>query len=483
VHAEAGGGVDLADRRPGLLVGPADVGTEEIDPADIEADGLDRAHRHFAVVRVNDVGHVDRRAPGREVGGGPQIDRFACRRHAVLGQPLLFQQLLGLPVELDAGQDLLVPDAAARVAVHLFDQLLDALPAVTHDVPGNPLGDGDQLAVDHQHAVIEAHDKGLDDDAPAVLEGVLEGGLDVLAALQIDRDAAPVVGVQRLDDDGIADALGRPGGRLAVIDQVLARHRQAEVGEDLVGLLLVGGQFHRDLMGLASDRRLDAPLIAAVAELDQAALVEADPGDVALARRLDQGRGAGPQLPALGEADEIVALFLEIEIRRPVLRLDQVVGQQVVQQGQRQAARFQADLLLLVLVDHVVDAGLAVAPGLAEGHVGPREVLHLDRAVLPDVAHPGAFVLAQAAQETARLAVGTAVLPQARQGFQQRLDETIAQAAGRPVLQHADVHPVADHGEEGIDVRPPIDRRFEDLHFRAPCRLPAAGRGLGYSLV
>ena len=42
------------------------------------------------------------------------------------------------------------------------------------------------------------------------------------------------------------------------------------VGEDAVGLLLVGSELDGDVTGLAGDRGLDALLVAAVAELDSA---------------------------------------------------------------------------------------------------------------------------------------------------------------------------------------------------------------------
>ena len=84
---------------------------------------------------------------------------------------------------------------------------------------------------------------------------------------------------------------------------------------------------------------------------------------------------------------------------------------------QRQLARLEADLRLLVLVDDVVLAGLAGAAGLAEGHRRPGDVLQLDRHMLQHMAEPGALALVQPADEAARLAIGAAVLMRARAGF------------------------------------------------------------------
>ena len=78
VHAEAGRGVDLADTAADRAVALGDVGREEIDAADVEADRTNRAHRHVAVVGMNDVGHVGGRAAGREIRGRAQIDDAAA---------------------------------------------------------------------------------------------------------------------------------------------------------------------------------------------------------------------------------------------------------------------------------------------------------------------------------------------------------------------------------------------------------------------
>ena len=81
VHAEARGGVDLADRAPRLLVGARDVGGEEVDAGHVEADRPAARIGHLAVVRVHDVGHVDGGAAGGEVAGRAQEDDLAVGGH------------------------------------------------------------------------------------------------------------------------------------------------------------------------------------------------------------------------------------------------------------------------------------------------------------------------------------------------------------------------------------------------------------------
>jgi hypothetical protein len=117
VHAKARGGVDLADPAADLAVGAGDVRGDEVDAGDVEADRAGGPDRHLAVVRVDDVGEVDGGAAGAEVAGAAQVHKLAGGEHGVRGVALELEEAAGLVVELDAGEDLLVADAAARVAL------------------------------------------------------------------------------------------------------------------------------------------------------------------------------------------------------------------------------------------------------------------------------------------------------------------------------------------------------------------------------
>jgi hypothetical protein len=103
-----------------------------------------------------------------------------------------------------------------------------------------------------------------------------------------------VVAVVGLGHHRAADASRRAHRAGFALHQFLARHRQAERGQDLVGLFLVAGQFHRDVRGAAGHRGLDALLVLAVAELHQRLLVQAQPRDAALLGRLHQRQVDGP---------------------------------------------------------------------------------------------------------------------------------------------------------------------------------------------
>src|SRR6187549_3294568 len=133
---------------------------------------------------------------------------------------------------------------------------------------------GDQLAVDHQQPVIVALQKGLDDHRARMLARRDKTRRDLLVRGEPDRDAAAVIAVVGLGDHGVADASCGAHRLRFVLHRLLARHRQTERRQDLVGLLLVARELHRDMRGASADRRLDALLVLAVAELHQRLVVQ-----------------------------------------------------------------------------------------------------------------------------------------------------------------------------------------------------------------
>ena len=316
VHPEPGRRVHLADGAAYVLIGLGDVAAEEIHPAHVEADRLHRPHRHRDVVRVNQIGEVGGGTAGGEIAGGTEKDLFARRRHALPGVALSAQHYLGLMVEFQPGQHLLVAHAAPRVLVHQLHQLLDGVNPVSHHVPRHPLGHRHQLAVDHQHPVVLARDEALDDDAAAVLPGDVERGAHLLRGGEVHRDASTVIRVVRLHHHRVPDLLRRGHGVVGVLHQALARHRQSQVGQDPVGLFLIGCELDRDVGGAAGDGGLNPLLEPAVPELNQALFVEPDPGDPPLLRGPHQRHGARSQRATLGKPDELVPLGGKIEARR-----------------------------------------------------------------------------------------------------------------------------------------------------------------------
>ena len=169
-----------------------------------------------------------------------------------------------------------MPDTTARIFVHPINQLRDGTASIPFDVTGNPLSDGYQFVIDHQHAMIHALDVALDQHtAPAcVFTGSQVGRVDLLILDEINRDAAAMICVQRFDHNRVAYGPGRSYCLAFRENQPLLRHGQAQIPQQIVRVLLVTGNFYRDVRGLAGDRGLDALLESPVSELHQGVLVE-----------------------------------------------------------------------------------------------------------------------------------------------------------------------------------------------------------------
>ena len=133
---------------------------------------------------------------------------------------------------------------------------------------------------------------------------------------------------------------------------------------------------------------------------------------------------------------------------------------EVVDEGDGDLAGLDPDVLLAVLVDDVVAAVLAGAPGLAVADVGAGEVLELEGDVLRDVAHPRA--VAEPRDEAAAPAEAAGVVLEARQ----QADEGVGEARDlvrREVLEDAEVDDHPDDRLAGPVVRAAEDPGLDDL--------------------
>ena len=207
---------------------------------------------------------------------------------------------------------------------------------------GHALSDGGELAADHQHAVVVARNEGLDDHVAvaALVVGRLEGAPDIVLVAQVERDAAAVVAVERLDD--APDSRSRAAASTAPSSERTTRDlgtgSPAELSSELV-TLLSEAMSTRDRTGARGHRRADALLVDALAELDEARAAESDPRDVARDGLVDDRLRRRPEGAPLGEADQVLELLGEVE-RRLVWR------DEVVDERHGQTARLAADVLV-----------------------------------------------------------------------------------------------------------------------------------------
>ncbi|MDZ7748399.1 MAG: hypothetical protein U5K43_05785 [Halofilum sp. (in: g-proteobacteria)] len=368
----------------------------------------------------------------------------------------LRDQALGLLVDVDLGEQVLVADAAARIAVLGVDELLQRRLAVAGHVCRAPARRGDQLAVDHEQAVVLALDVCLDDHRLVAPVGRLVAVLQRRVVVDVGAHAAAVVAHERLGRDGIADPL-RGLERLLERGYGLAlRHGDARVAEDLLGPLLVVGDAVADQARLPRDRGLEALLLVAVTELDVAALLaQALVGDVARLGGVDDRRGRRAQH---------VGVTHLLEARDDRVEIDLFLVEQALDQLDGLAPRREAAGLVTVAVADVVDAGLVRVDGLAVADGEPDQVLQLDRDVLDDVPRPGAAL--DPLEEAAGPAHRAAMIMQRRDQLLEALDDAWDGVA-RLVLELPDVEAHVDGEVAAVVVRPPQGAVLENLHSRS----------------
>ena len=363
-------------------------------------------------------------------------------------------------------------DAAARVRVRDLDELADGPHAVAGHAGGDALRHRRQPAADDQAAVVVARDVALDDDVPraALAQRLREGRPHVGFVAQVQGDAPAVVAVQRLDHARVAEAPGGGDGLVLGRHHLRARHGHPGGVQKSVRELLVGRDVHGDAARPAGHRCPDPLLVDTLAQLHEAVPVQPDVGDVP-ARRLVQERLRGrAEGEPLREADQV------LQLRDGVEGVVRVPGRdEVVDEADGQASGLDPDLLLAVLEDDVVAAVVAGAARLAVADVRAGEVLELQRQVLGHVAGPGA--VAQPGDEAAAPAERAGVVLQGGDQRHQRVHEP-RDPVGRPLLEHAQVHDLADHGFAGPVVGAAHDARIHDLQgWRgAGARVRGAGR-------
>ena len=94
----------------------------------------------------------------------------------------------------------------------------------------------------------------------------------------------------------------------------------------------------------------------------------------------------------------------------------------------------------------------------------PATFCKFERDMFHDVAEPGSLVFAKTADETTRLAVRATVFVQPGQQLQQGSDEILAEPAGRPFLEHAEVEYMAYDREVRENIGSNVNVGADNLH-------------------
>ena len=187
------------------------------------------------------LGAVDADAAGAHVAGALEVDALPARRD-VSHRESLFAQVGGrLGVDLDAGQDFFVTDAAAWVRVGGLDELGDGALAVPFHMGWHALRDGPQLTVNNQAAIVVTDQEGLHHHAAvaALATGGGVAGAHRSVIREVEHHAPAVVTVDRLHGHGVPNRRGRGGGLVLGAHHFRAGDRDASRLQQPVGELLV----------------------------------------------------------------------------------------------------------------------------------------------------------------------------------------------------------------------------------------------------
>ena len=294
VHAQAGRGVDFDDAAVLLFQRFDDGFAHHVNAADVQPHGLRRLDGARGDVGVYAVRHVGGGAAGGQVGVVAQDDALALGGHRIGRQLLRLQTCLGNGVDADLGQRRAMALAAARVLVDLGHQLAHRVLAVADDQWRIAPRGGDQAVAHHQQTKIVTGQESLHHHT-AILGRGLVGHVEVAALGDADRHALALIAVLRLDDHRQADFLRCGPGVFHIRDGAAQWHGHAGRVQQLLGQILVLRDRLGDGAGVVHFGGLDAALLAAPAQLDQAAAGQALDRNAARDGGVDDGAGRGAQ--------------------------------------------------------------------------------------------------------------------------------------------------------------------------------------------
>ena len=357
VHEHPRSGVDL-DHHPALLPqGATDLLGDQIDAGDVEPDGPGGEDGVTGDVGMDLVGLV-----GGQVA--VDLDRHAASHggDAPRLKRLPPQQPDRQIVELHDREDVGVVRAAERVAVGVVDERADRAHAIANDdvvlTTGRrhaPLPHDEEAMGNAMGELLDNHAAGA---AVIFADGDLERLVHVVVVTDPKRNAAPVIAVARLDDDGEAELGGGQAGLLDARRHPAARHRHPDLLEEHAGHLLVLRQRLGDGAGGVGLGGPDPSLPHPLAELAEAVVGDPAAGDAPGLGSADDRARARPQPRVVGEFGERRQLLPDVD-RAVVDRRQQQFPRQLERRGRH---------LLVVELDRQAESPPAPHPAGETGH-------------------------------------------------------------------------------------------------------------------
>ena len=238
---------------------------------------------------------------------------------------------------------------AQRIGVDLIDELAHRVDAVANHIRWVAARRSDQSVSHDEHAEVVARDVTLDDHVAADVRCRGKGGAELDARFDVDRDPLALVAVARLDHHGKADAVGHFPGLFLARDDVAGGNRNPGGVQQHLGEVLILGDGLRDRAGAVGFGGLDAPLLAAPAELHHAAFRQSPIGNAARHGGIDDGAGTWSET------------YVLVELAQPAKRQANVEGFVVhrsLAQCSGKIQRESPDRLLGVLHDDLEHAWL-----------------------------------------------------------------------------------------------------------------------------
>ena len=335
VHGERRTGVDLQDRAALRFQRFANILCDDVQAGDVQADDAGRQNGFGRIRRMN-----VRRAVGGQVADRLNPDAAARLGDRVRIQPLFPEFDQGGIIQLQQSQLIGVILAAARIAIHLFDQLANRRTPVARDELALAPRGGDQSLSDDQQPVGLSQRVLFDHHARIVpiLDRPVESGQDLLPLRQIQRDPAGMVRAARLDDDRKADFTGGRPSVFGVVDRPAERHRDADRAEQTLGKLFVLGNAFSDRAGRVGLRRPNPPLAGAFAKLHEAAGVQSPVHHAPFAGRLHDCAGTRAKPHVVGQIHKSAGYDRRIDLFARQRRAAKLQGG--FQARHREAGRF-----------------------------------------------------------------------------------------------------------------------------------------------